>query len=84
MKITLDVPEEYLLDHTPAQLATRFKLYAALLMFRAGELSAGAATELAGVDRFDFAEECRKHGIPLVDYPPEELEAEIGPLRRVS
>lgn len=77
MQITL----EYLIDHSPAELGQRIKLYAALLMFQSGELSAGAAAELAEVDRFTFASECGKHGIPLVSYPADELQAEIESLR---
>jgi predicted HTH domain antitoxin len=81
MQITLDIPEQYLIDHSPAELGQRIKLYAALLMFQSGELSAGAAAELAEVDRFTFASECGKHGIPLVSYPADELQAEIESLR---
>jgi len=65
----------------PTGLARRIKLYAALLMFQSQELSAGAAAELAEVDRFTFAVECRKHGIPLVDYPAEDLREELAGLR---
>jgi predicted HTH domain antitoxin len=78
MEITLQVPDQYLVDHGPAELARRIKLYAALFMFQTKELSAGAAAELAGVDRFTFAAECQKLGIPLVDYPAEELQAELA------
>jgi predicted HTH domain antitoxin len=81
MVITLDVPDQYLIDHQPAELAWRIRLYAALLMFRSGELSAGAASELAGVDRFTFASECQKHEISLVDYPAEELRSELARLQ---
>jgi predicted HTH domain antitoxin len=76
-----DEPAEYLVDHQPAELARRIRLYAALLMFQSGELSAGAASELAGVDRFTFAAECQKHEIPLVDYPVEDLRSELAGLR---
>ena len=58
-------------------MARKIKLYAAVLMFQSGELSAGAATELAGVDRFTFAAACQKHGIPLVNYPARDLRAEL-------
>ena len=81
MVIPLEVPDQYLLDHEPAELAKRIKLYAAVLMFQSGELSAGAAAELAEVDRFTFAEECRRHGIPLVSYPAAELQAELASFR---
>ena len=73
MQITLDVPEQYFIDSTPADLGRRIKLYAALLMFKAGEMSARAAAELAEVDRLAFATECQRHGIPLVDHPAEDL-----------
>jgi predicted HTH domain antitoxin len=81
MEITLQVPDQYLVDHKPTELGRRIKLYAALLMFQSEELSAGAASELAEVDRFTFAAECRKHGIPLVDYPAEDLRTELAGLR---
>lgn len=82
MQITLTIPDQYLIDRTPAELGQHLKLYAALLMFQSGELSAGAAAELAEVDRFVFAAECRRHGIAVVNYPAEDLEAEVAALRR--
>jgi predicted HTH domain antitoxin len=84
MEITLQVPDQYLVQQGPAELGRRIKLYAALLMFQSEELSAGAAAELAEVDRFTFATECQKHGIPLVDYPPEDLRAELAALRNLA
>ncbi|HEV7785110.1 MAG TPA: UPF0175 family protein, partial [Thermoanaerobaculia bacterium] len=41
----------------------------------------GAAADLAGVDRFTFAAECQKHGVPLVNYPVEDLRAELASLQ---
>lgn len=69
-------------DHDPAELAKRIKLYAAVLLFKTKELSAGAAAEFAEVDRFRFAAECQKHGVPLVDYPTDELYKELEALRQ--
>lgn len=80
MKITLQVPDQFLLHEHPDELARRIKLYAALLMFQTHELSAGAAAELAGVDRLAFAEHCQSHGIPVVDYPAHDLQAELDAL----
>jgi len=84
MEITLAVPDQYLVDHEPSELAKRIKLYAALLMFQSKELSAGAASELAGVDQYTFMAECSKHGIALVDYPEDDLRAELAGLRAES
>lgn len=77
MQITLDIPSRCLVDFDAGKLGDRLKLYAAVLMFQAGELSAGAACELAGVDRLTFAAECKRHGVALVDYPESELEEEL-------
>lgn len=82
MNITVEVPEQYLLDASPAELGRRIKLYAALRMFQSGEVSAGAAAEFAGVDRLSFAAECQRHGIPLIDYPQEDLRAELAAIQR--
>jgi predicted HTH domain antitoxin len=81
VEITFEVPDQYLVNHDPLELAKRIKLYAAVLMFQSEELSAGAAAELAEVDRFTFAAECRKHGIPLVSYSANDLGAELAALR---
>lgn len=81
MELILNVPDRYLIDHEPNELARRIKLYAALLMFQSDEISAGAATELAGVDRLTFAVECQRHGIALVDYPEADLDSELAALR---
>lgn len=81
MNITVDVPEQYLLDSSPLELARRIKLYAALRMFQSGEVSAGAAAEFAGIDRLRFAAECQRHGIPMIDYPGADLRAELASIQ---
>ena len=81
MEITLAIPDQFLVNYDPAALARRIRLYAALLMFQSDELSAGAAADLAEVDRFTFALECQRHGIPVVNYPTEDLRTELAALR---
>lgn len=81
MQVILDIPEQYLIDSTPVEFGKHLKLYAALMMFRSGKLSAGSAAEFAEVDRYRFAEACEKHGIPLLDYTAEDLRAEMESLR---
>ena len=77
MQITIDIPEHHLLGESAERVASRFKLYAALMLFRSGQLSAGAACELANVDRYTFLAACREYRIPTA-YPPEELEADLA------
>jgi predicted HTH domain antitoxin len=82
MEIVVNVPDEYLLNHTVVEMAGRLKLYTALLMFQSGQLSAGAACEFAGVDRYTFFTACKRHDIAVIDYEVEELEADFERLRR--
>jgi len=84
MQITLDIPDQHLIDQSPDEFGKRIKLYAALIMFQEGSLSAGAASEFAGIDRFTFITKCQQHNIPLVDFAPEELDAELEDLRRIQ
>lgn len=77
MQIVIDIPEQFAFDDTVEGLATRFKLYAGLMMYRSGRLSIGAACDLAGVDRYSFLSACKQHGIPTATYSPEELAEEI-------
>ncbi|MEE8583571.1 MAG: UPF0175 family protein [Acidobacteriota bacterium] len=77
MQITVDVPEKVLAESHPSEIADRIKLYAALMMFQSGELSAGLASQLAGLDRYTFLGECKKHGIPALSYDPDELASDL-------
>jgi len=77
MQVTLDIPEQFSLEQTPAEIGSTLKLYAAMALFQTGKLSAGAATELAGISRYDFLAACKKNGIATVNYSPEDLHAEL-------
>jgi len=50
------------------------KLYLAMKLFEIGRLSCGQAAELAGYSKRTFLELLGKHGIPLMDYPADELQ----------
>ena len=84
MQITLDIPDRYLINQSSDEFGKCIKLYTALMMFQEGSLSAGAASEFAGVDRFTFIAECQQHNIPQVDFAQEELDAELEDLRKIA
>jgi predicted HTH domain antitoxin len=77
--LTIYVPEslQQQLNRTPEELARDIRLYAALMLFRLGKLSSGAAAELAGVPRVLFFDLCTEYGIPVSQITPEELREEI-------
>lgn len=78
--ITLELPEDLDLavKTTPEELGAQIRLMAALKMFELGKLSSGKAAELAGMSRVEFFEMCGRYRVPVFNYAPEELEAELG------
>ena len=81
MQITRDIPDQFGIDFSPAELAKQIKLYAALTMYKGRHLSAGAACEFAGVDRFSFIAACQQHQIAMIDYDQGELADELAFLK---
>ncbi len=81
MQITLDIPKSYFINYNVLEIEHFFKLYTALLMFQEGQISAGAACELAEVDRYTFISACKKHNIPIVNYDIQEIETDFQNLK---
>lgn len=77
MQITISVPQEMFPAEPPENIPRKIRLYAALGMYRASELSIGAACELAGVNRYTFLEFCMRQGVSLQTQSPSELETEF-------
>ncbi len=81
-EVTIRVPEEVQrqLNRTPEELARDLRLYASLMMFRLGKLSAGAAAALAGIPKVMFLDICAEYGIPVSQISAEDLENEVANL----
>ena len=77
MQISFSLPESQFIAETPEEATKKIRLYAALGLYQSGELSIGAASELAGVDRYDFLDFCKHEGVTLHTQTPDELEAEF-------
>ncbi len=77
MQLILEIPDQYLQGKNQLQTARQIKLYAALLMFKSGQLSRGAACEFADVDIYDFLLACKQYQISLMDMPVEAIEADM-------
>ena len=80
MQIILEIPEDFGCSTLP-ELEKQIKLEAGIALFHAGKISSGRACEFADIDRYRFYEECAKRDIPVVNYDPGELEAELAYLR---
>ncbi len=84
MTFTVDVPDTMLraLDVSPAQAPGKLRLAAAMKFYELGELSSGAAAELAGIPKPVFLTKLAAFGIDAFRMQPEELDQDIGALRR--
>jgi len=52
-------------------------VYAALMLFRLGKLSSGAASLMAGIPRVMFLDLCAEYDIPVSQITPDELRREV-------
>jgi predicted HTH domain antitoxin len=77
MQISFSLPESQFVAETPEHVTKKIRMYAALGLYQSGELSIGAACELAGVDRYGFLDFCKREGVTLHTQTPKELEAEF-------
>ena len=78
--LTLHVPSEIsqMLNRTPEELTRDVQLYAALMLFRLGKLSSGAAAELAGLPRVAFLDLCAEYDIPVSQISGDDLRREVS------
>jgi predicted HTH domain antitoxin len=77
MQISFSLPEYQFVTDSPEEATRKIRRFAALGLYLAGEVSAGAASELAGLDRYDFLEFCKRKGVILRTQTPDELEEEV-------
>lgn len=78
--ITIAIPDSIrqMLNRTPEEMGRDVRLYAALMLFRLGKLSSGAAAEMAGIPRVMFLDLCADYGIPISQMTAEELQRELA------
>ena len=74
-QITFSIPDEILLalKATPEILAARIRIAAAVKLYELGQLSSGAASQLAGVPKPYFLGHLADYGVNTFDLSEEEL-----------
>jgi len=77
MQISFSLPESQFVTETPEEATRKIRKFAALGLYQTGEISVGAASELAGLDRYEFLEFCKREGVVLRTQTPDELEVDI-------
>jgi len=78
--LTIRIPVEIrkMLNRTPEEMSRDMRVYTALMLFRLGKLSSGAAASMAGIPRVMFLDLCSEYDIPVSQITPEELRREVG------
>ena len=78
--LTIRLPGEIrqMLNRTPEEMMHDLRLYAALMLFRLGKLSSGAASEMAGIPRVMFLDLCAECDISVSQITADELCREIA------
>ncbi len=78
--LTVSIPGEIrqMLNRTTEEMARDLRLYAALMLFRLGKLSSGAAAEMAGIPRVMFLDLCAEYGIPVSPIGKDDLRRELS------
>ena len=69
-QLTIDLPPEVTQDEAKLLLAAK--------LFETRKLSLGQAAQLSGYSKNTFIELISKMGIPVINYPPEELDRELS------
>ncbi|MBZ5727566.1 MAG: UPF0175 family protein [Acidobacteriia bacterium] len=74
-QVTLSIPDETLraLKATPDDFAATIRFAAAVKLYEMGQLSSGAAAQLAGVPKPFFLSRLADHGVSTFDLSEEEL-----------
>ena len=67
-----------MLNRTPEELARDLRLYSALMLFRLGKLSSGAAADMAGLPRVMFLDLCAEYDIPISQITGDDLRRELA------
>ncbi|MGI2906592.1 UPF0175 family protein [Tolypothrix sp. VBCCA 56010] len=69
-QLTVELPSNISIEEARLLLSVK--------LFETGKLSLGQAAKLAGFSKKTFIELLGKMGVPVIDYPAEELEREIS------
>jgi predicted HTH domain antitoxin len=77
MQISFSLPENQFITDSPEEATRKIRMFAALGLYQAGEVSVGAASELAGLDRYEFLEFCKREGVVLRTQTLHELEEDV-------
>lgn len=77
MQISFSLPDNQFVTESLEEATQKIRMFAALGLYQSGEVSVGAASELAGLDRYEFLEFCKREGVVLRTQTIEDLENDM-------
>jgi predicted HTH domain antitoxin len=77
MQVQLELPDEVVKHLHDEEIKTKVKEAFVMELLREHYVSQGKAAELLGIDRHVLFDLMSKYRIPVIDFTPEELEAEL-------
>lgn len=80
--VQVEIPRDVLGDDDPTQLGLELRRLWAVEQVRKRRIGVGKGAEVAGMPRAEFMTTLGEHGVPVIDYPIEDLRAELDSLRR--
>ncbi len=85
MQAVINVSDSIMLalNESKDEFLKKIKIYAAMEYFKEEKLSLGKAAELAEMSKIDFMFYLGEHGVPVINYSPEDLEKELEGLKNL-
>jgi predicted HTH domain antitoxin len=78
--VQVEIPRDVLGDVEASELAVELRQLWAVDQVRRHRLGVGKAAEVAGMARAAFMRLLGEHGVPVIDYPGEDLQEELRSL----
>ena len=78
MQISIELPSDFVMLQAKQQVQHEIRLSYALFLYKAGRVTIAKASELAGMDLYDFMKSCKKNQIPVIDITRDELLEELA------
>jgi predicted HTH domain antitoxin len=80
--VQVEIPRDSLGDVEPSQLGVELRRLWAVEQVRKRRISIGKGAEVAGMPRAAFMKMLGEHGVPVIDYPVDDLREELHSLGR--
>jgi len=86
LQMNIPIPEglPQSLKMSEAEFAKEARMLLATKLYELGKITAGVASQIAGVDRLVFLASLSKYGVPAINIKDEEVGLEIESARRLA